>query len=80
MPVSDRPDFGRWVYFALLLSLSSGRCIGHFHHRLDGQAKLTVRRVEEVARSGKRPSAENLRVIDGNGRFKNRRKDWLAIG
>ncbi len=38
MPVSDRPDFGRWLYFALLLSLSSGRCIGHFHHRLDGQA------------------------------------------
>jgi len=25
--------------------------------------KLTVRRVEEVARSGKRPPAENLRVI-----------------
>ena len=30
MLVTDRPDFGRWVYFALLLSLSSGCCIGRF--------------------------------------------------
>ena len=27
MPVSGRPDFWRWVYFALLLFLSSGLCI-----------------------------------------------------
>ena len=30
MPVSDRPDFWRWFYFALLLFLSSGLCIGRF--------------------------------------------------
>src|SRR5215831_13774554 len=43
MPVSGRPDFWRWVYFALLLFLSSGRCIGHFQHRLDGQAFADAR-------------------------------------
>ena len=30
MPVSDRPDFWRWFYFALLLFLSSGLCIERF--------------------------------------------------
>src|SRR6516165_7372007 len=30
MPVSGRPDFWRWFYFALLLFLSSGLCIGRF--------------------------------------------------
>src|SRR5262249_12681333 len=43
MPVSDRPDFGRWVYFAFLLSLSSGCCIRHFQHGLDGEAFADAR-------------------------------------
>jgi PPP family 3-phenylpropionic acid transporter len=31
--VSGRPDFWRWVCFALLLFLSSGLCIGRFSAR-----------------------------------------------
>jgi hypothetical protein len=30
MPISGRPDFGRWVYCALLLFPSSGPCIASF--------------------------------------------------